>query len=240
MPRKVIQGHNDLLTRFPQIASQSDGWDPSLYAAFGYHKMPWECPKGHKWLARIQDRTSKGNGCPCCGGWAVIEGENDLKTKFPDIAKEAHGWNPSKFKYGSDKKKMEWMCSEGHIFYSTINNRTNGGRGCPYCAVYGFRPSKPAWMYLMEREFDQQIGITNNPKTRISTHKRDGWMLIEMAGPAVGAKVQELEATVKRWLKANNLRIEGTHENWRKDSLTVASLAEIAALAGVDEWESVW
>ena len=92
----------------------------------------------------------------------------------------------------------------------------------------------------MEREFDQQIGITNNPKTRISTHKRDGWMLIEMAGPAVGATVQELEATVKRWLKANNLRIEGTHENWRKDSLTVASLAEIAALAGVDDWGSVW
>ena len=240
MPRKVIQGHNDLLTRFPHIASQSDGWDPSLYAAFGYHKMPWKCPKGHKWLARIQDRTSKGNGCPCCGGWAVIEGENDLQTKFPDIAKEAHGWNPSKFKYGSDKKKMEWMCPEGHIFYSTINNRTNGGRGCPYCAVHGFRPSSPAWMYLMEREFDQQIGITNNPKTRISTHKRDGWVLTEMVGPAVGAKVKELEATVKRWLKANNLRIEGTHENWRKDSLTVASLAEIAALAGVDEWASVW
>lgn len=240
MPRKTIQGYNDLLTRFPGIASQSDGWDPSTYAAFSHYQMPWKCEKGHKWIARIQDRTAKSNGCPCCGGWAVIEGENDLQTKFPDIAKEAYGWDPSKFKYGSSKEKMDWICPAGHVFHSTINNRTNGGKGCPYCAVYGFRPSRPAWMYLMEKEFDQQIGITNSPKTRIPAHKKDGWSLIEMVGPADGAKVKELEATVKQWLKANNLRIKGTHENWRKDNLTVGSLAEIALMAGVDEWETVW
>lgn len=95
-------------------------------------------------------------------------------------------------------------------------------------------------MYLMERALDQQIGITNAPQIRIPTHKRDGWSLIEIVGPADGAKVKDLEAAVKQWLKANNLRIEGTHENWRKDSLTVRSLAEIAALAEVDDWESVW
>lgn len=95
-------------------------------------------------------------------------------------------------------------------------------------------------MYLMEKEFDQQIGITNAPQTRIPAHKKDGWVLIEMVGPANGAKVKELEATVKQWLKANNLRIKGTHENWRKDDLTVGSLAEIALMAGVDEWEMVW
>jgi hypothetical protein len=240
MPRKVVLGHNDLLTRFPAIASQSDGWDPSIYAAFSAHKLPWICEKGHRWVARIQDRTAKGNGCPCCGGWAVIEGENDLQTKFPDIAKEAHGWNPSKYKYGSDKEKMSWICGRGHIFYSTINNRTNGGRGCPYCAVYGFRPGRPAWMYLMERELDQQIGITNAPHTRMPAHKKDGWLLVEMVGPADGTKVKEAEAVVKQWLKVNGLRIKGTHENWLKEDLTVGSLAEIAAMAGVDGWEAIW
>ena len=240
MPRGVIQGCNDLLTRFPVVASQSDGWDPSAYAAFSCYKMPWRCEKGHKWIAAIKDRTAKNNGCPCCGGWAVIEGENDLRTKFPDIAKEAYGWDPSKFKYGSDKEKMAWICAQGHIFYSSINNRTNGGRGCPSCAVYGFRPSKAAWMYLMEREYDQQIGITNVPKTRIPTHKREGWILVELMGPADGEKVKELEAIIKQWLKTNNLRIDGTHENWRKDDLMVESLEQIALKAGVDEWELIW
>ena len=95
-------------------------------------------------------------------------------------------------------------------------------------------------MYLMEREYDQQIGITNVPKTRISTHKREGWALVELIGPADGAKVKKLEATIKQWLKTNNLRIEGTHENWRKDDLRVESLEQIALKAGVDEWESIW
>lgn len=240
MPRPVVQGVNDLLTRFPEIAKQSDGWNPSAYAAFSHHQMPWMCDKGHKWIARIQDRTAKGNGCPCCGGWAVIKGENDLQTKFPNIAREAHGWDPSKYKYGSDKKKMEWICSEGHIFYSTINNRTNGGRGCPYCAVYGFRPSRPTWMYLMQRKEEQQIGITNSPKTRIATHKRNGWHLVEILGPADGTTVMNMEATIKKWLKLHDLRIKGTHENWRTDDLRIDCLRSIATLAGIDGWDEAW
>ena len=31
-------------------------------------------------------------------------GINDLKTKFPEIAEEADGWNPSSFSTGSEKK----------------------------------------------------------------------------------------------------------------------------------------
>lgn len=240
MPRPVVKGVNDLLTKFSEVAAEADGWDPSIYAAFGRHKMPWRCPKNHKWNARIQDRTSKGNNCPCCGGWAVIVGENDLQTKFPEIAKEAHGWNPSEFKYGSDKKKMEWMCKEGHLFYSTINNRTNGGRGCPYCAVYGYQPSRPAWMYLMEREGEQQIGITNSHKSRISTHKRSGWQLRELLGPADGTAVMNAKAQIKQWLKASNLRIDGTHENWSTNDLVVDSLRNIAELASVDHWDLTW
>ena len=92
----------------------------------------------------------------------------------------------------------------------------------------------------MERELDQQIGITNAPHTRMPTHRKDGWVLIEMVGPADGTKVKEAEAVVKQWLKANGLRIKGTHENWLKEDLTVRSLAEIALIAGVDGWEAIW
>jgi DNA-directed RNA polymerase subunit RPC12/RpoP len=237
--RLPITGKSDLLTSFPSVAAEACGWNPSEYTSFSGAKKPWQCSNGHQWNSTIADRTHKGRNCPYCNGSKLIKGVNDLLTKFPAIAAEACGWDPSLVKYGS-KQEKEWICSDGHIYKATVNHRTNMKSGCSLCATYGFHSDRPAWMYLMERAFDQQIGITNAPQTRIPTHKRDGWMLVEMVGPAVGAKVQELEATVKRWLKANNLRIEGTHENWRKDSLTVASLAEIAALAGVDEWESVW
>jgi hypothetical protein len=95
-------------------------------------------------------------------------------------------------------------------------------------------------MYLMERNDDQQIGITNAPKTRLATHKRSGWLLVEILGPSDGAKVLSAESAIKQWLKGNSLQIEGTRENWKKTDLVVASLAEIALLAGLDNWDSLW
>ena len=38
---------------------------------------------------------------------------NDLKTKFPVIAAEADGWDPSKV-FGGSTKKRNWICNEGH------------------------------------------------------------------------------------------------------------------------------
>ena len=95
-------------------------------------------------------------------------------------------------------------------------------------------------MYLMETDSDQQIGITNSPKTRIAAHKRKGWRLIEILGPADGTKVMNAESQIKHWLKQNKLRIDGTHENWSKENLKVKSLRNIASIAGIDDWESIW
>lgn len=235
MPRPVIKGKNDLLSKFPLVATQADGWNPEIYAAFSHWKMPWICDEGHKWSARIQDRTSKSNGCPCCGGWAVIEGENDLKTKFPEIAAEAYGWDPSKIKYGSDKEKKAWICPEGHIFFSTVNNRTNGGRGCPYCKEGGYQRSKPAWIYLVTREGEQKVGISNVPKIRLATHRRNGWKLLELQGPMDGELVLQIESSIKRWLKQKEILISGTQENWRTDDMKVCSILDLASRAMLDE-----
>lgn len=95
----------------------------------------WLCPKcGHEWEASPNNR-SKGVGCPCCSGRVPKIGENDLKTLFPDIAKE---WDYEK---NGDLKpeqflpksgiKVWWRCSIcGNEWYTEIRNRTNG-HGCP-------------------------------------------------------------------------------------------------------------
>ena len=56
-----------------------------------------------------------------------------LSVTHPELAKEADGWDPSEFSYGSDKK-VNWKCSKGHIFQATVVNRSrkNGGN-CPIC-----------------------------------------------------------------------------------------------------------
>jgi uncharacterized Zn-finger protein len=64
-----------------------------------------------------------------------------LSVTHPELAKEADGWDPSKFSYGMNIK-VSWKCSKNHIFESIINTRALRGSGCPYCggkkALSGF------------------------------------------------------------------------------------------------------
>ena len=223
---KPIPGVNDLESQFPEIAAEAYGWDPATVTAHSSKKKDWRCSLGHIYNSQIASRTTNGNGCPICAGQKVLKGFNDLKTKFPEIAAEAYGWDPETVAAGAGKK-AKWKCSFGHIWIATINSRTNSGNGCPDCAEYGFKQEKDAWFYLMQRPGEQQIGITNDLKTRLKVHERNGWSLIECVGPAPGKTVLKAEVSLKRWLKDCIGVIEGTTENWSTATLEVNSLAEI-------------
>jgi len=56
-----------------------------------------------------------------------------LSKTHPKLAKEAHGWDPSKFSRGL-KNRMEWKCKLGHIYKSFISDCALKGSGCPYCS----------------------------------------------------------------------------------------------------------
>ncbi len=64
--RGLLSGFNDVLTLFPEIAAQADGWDPSLVLSGTHKKYQWKCAEGHKWSSVVKDRTSRGDGCPSC------------------------------------------------------------------------------------------------------------------------------------------------------------------------------
>ncbi len=55
-----------------------------------------------------------------------------LLDQFPEIAREADGWDPSRLTPGSNKK-MSWICKDGHRWDAYVNNRTKVGTRCPYC-----------------------------------------------------------------------------------------------------------
>jgi rubrerythrin len=65
-------------------------------------------------------------------------GDNDLKTRYPIIAKE---WHPSKngelkpedVSYGS-KKMVWWLCPKGHVYDMAVCKRTLRGSNCPICS----------------------------------------------------------------------------------------------------------
>jgi hypothetical protein len=115
-----------LVTTHPELASEAYGWDPAE-VTFGSNKqLPWKCNQGHIWSRSPNSRTqSKMTGCPFCNRIEVIVGENDFETEYPDLAKEAYGWNPSEYFSGSGKR-MKWKCPKGHIWDCEIYRRHSG------------------------------------------------------------------------------------------------------------------
>ena len=176
---------------------------------------------------------ARGRGCPVCAGRTLLQGFNDLLSQFPEVAKEADGWDPAATHTGSHNKKR-WVCSEGHKWVATVKDRTGDGNCCPFCADHGFNRDKDAWIYLMERPGEQQIGITNDLETRIKTHQGRGWNLMETVGPIYGDTAYKTERTLKDWLKKEIGTVKGTTENWVTSAMEVRSLADLKARSGVE------
>ena len=130
--QRTLSGFNDLTTKFPDIAAQAHGWDPTTVAPRSSKKMEWKCEVGHVSIAPVSSRTA-GNGCPYCSGSKTLAGFNDLATTHPQLAAEAHGWDPASVTKGSGKVK-EWKCNSGHVFRMSVVDRTANGLGCQFCS----------------------------------------------------------------------------------------------------------
>lgn len=138
------KGYNDLETIYPEIAKE---WHPTMNGDLtpsdvkpaSLNRVWWLCPIcNNAYQKRIMDRVKKGSKCNKCCDPKVIQGKNDIATKFPDLLKE---WNyeknypflPQNFSYGSTRK-FWWKCSKcNYEWMATALNRNNSGFGCPVC-----------------------------------------------------------------------------------------------------------
>ena len=237
--KKLVPGINDFATIFPLIAKEADGWNPALIFSGSNKRFNWICKLGHRWAATPNGRTSKNSGCPVCSGRTVLVGFNDLLTRFPELASEADGWDPTTIGIGSDAKR-KWKCPQGHRWVAVVGSRTRG-IGCPTCAQFGFDPSLPSYLYFLEQqEWEMfQVGITNDFKRRLAEHKKNGWKEIEVRGPMDGHLTQQWETAILRMLKAKGAdlsnskiagKFDGYSEAWSKSTFEVNSIKELMRL----------
>lgn len=137
-----FQPKDSLLAKNPKLAAE---WHPTKNApltpdsvgCYSNHKAWWICDKGHSWQAYIHNRAI-GAGCPYCAKHKAVEGEGDLQTAAPHIAKE---WHPSK--NGdlhpnevsvTSHRRVWWQCEYGHEWQAEIRNRTKYKHSkCPVC-----------------------------------------------------------------------------------------------------------
>ncbi len=130
--RQCLPGFNDLKTTNPKLALEAFEWDPTTVSSGSSQKMKWLCQVGHVYISPVS-RRSGGAGCTFCSNRKVLPGFNDLLKTHPLLALEADGWNPASIIAGNNKR-MNWQCKEGHKWTATVNSRSSGGKGCPYCS----------------------------------------------------------------------------------------------------------
>ncbi|MCQ2966901.1 MAG: hypothetical protein MJ250_09245 [Alphaproteobacteria bacterium] len=142
--QKVVEGINDLQSKYPNVAKE---WlqgknsivTPATITWGSNKKFWWKCGDcGYEWQARVSDRTRRHNGCPACANKVLFKGHNDLATTNPNIAQEWHptkngNLTPSDIVRGSGNK-VWWVCSKGHEYQQSVSQRISAGRGCPICA----------------------------------------------------------------------------------------------------------
>lgn len=138
--RRVLPGFNDLATTHPEIAAEADGWDPREVVAGSGQVRSWRCTQGHPpWSTKIGVHTGltlvsgRGTGCPFCSGRVPIPGVNDLATTHPELALQAHGWDPKTIKAAANCRRT-WRCPNGHTWTAYVFSRAKDDRGCPQCS----------------------------------------------------------------------------------------------------------
>jgi Zn finger protein HypA/HybF involved in hydrogenase expression len=164
---------------------------PRDVAPFSNKRVWWLCSMGHEWPAKVANR-SYGDICPYCGG-KKVSSDNCLQMINPTLAKE---WHPTKNGKLTPRdvtqgvgKKVWWLCSMGHEWTSTVNNRSKGN-GCPYCA--GQKVTAESCLQRINPTLSKEWHPTKNgsltPKdvTEFS-HKKVWWLC---------SKGHEFEATV--------------------------------------------
>lgn len=176
---RVIEGINDLATLKPELVqewSEKNEIKPTEVSIGSHKKVIWKCKQGHEWEASIKSRTVNGTGCSYCSHNKVLEGFNDLASRFPQIAAE---WSERNKPLTPDmineksRKNVWWKCKTcGYEWKSVIHSRVKG-LVCPVCAdrtvLAGYNDLATTDTYLLDEwDYERNKSITPTAVSRNS------------------------------------------------------------------------
>jgi Zn finger protein HypA/HybF involved in hydrogenase expression len=129
--RSLAELHPELLDEWNETEL-----NPANFGTGSGYKISWKCSTcEHKWVTKINARTS-GKNCPACANQAIhIDGRNSLASMFPNIASEWYfeDFTPAEVTHSSNKR-VSWKCNEcSHKWETSIANRTVRKSNCPAC-----------------------------------------------------------------------------------------------------------
>ncbi len=191
--KKVLVGVNDLATVFSGLMEEWDTElntiDPHNVAAQSDKEAYWVCRNNpnHRWSSQITNRTTKGAGCPFCSSNQLLIGDNDFKTRYPEVAKEwdyeKNDTRPEEY-FPSSTKVVWWKGGKcGHSWDMRIVDRTGKKpQGCPICAgkrvLIGFNdfPSQNPEVF---KEWDWERNKEDPYSLTVSSNKKVNWICVK-------------------------------------------------------------
>lgn len=123
---------------------------PDMIAAGSSQSVNWVCHTcGYEWEAPVYHRAKSHTGCPKCLGLVFEKGNNDLKSKNPELlidwdyeANSANNIFPDEIMFNSGKT-VNWVCHTcGYKWAIPLRNRTVQGCGCIQCGYETGRKTK--------------------------------------------------------------------------------------------------
>lgn len=140
-----------------QVASERDGFCLSSDYIGAREPLLWRCKYGHEWSASPVNITSKNSWCPYCAGQ---RGDNFTISKMNQVAQQRGGKCLST-EFHNSKSKLQWQCSENHVWEATPTNVINKNSWCPYCAGVRMTPERKVLRNSPKRE-KKPIGYWNS------------------------------------------------------------------------------
>jgi ribosomal protein L7Ae-like RNA K-turn-binding protein len=118
-------------------------------------KMLFRCKEGHKWEATFGNLRNQKSWCPLCS----YKKKSVDKLLSIDVAQKAaleRGGRCLSKKYVGIFERLEWECSSGHRWFSSLNSVRNQKTWCPHCHIYvGEEIVRSVFSYIFGMDFNK-------------------------------------------------------------------------------------
>ena len=167
------------------------------------------CKVHGSFMQRPADHLSNG-GCRFCGSEASVNSKRLTKEDFIEKSVIVHGvgvYNYDAVEYVNNSNHVKIFCNTHKLFFMQRPQGHMAGRGCPYCAERGYKPSLHGILYVLQSGNITKIGITNRSvRERLGEiNKSSGkdFRVIHQIKFSNGAIPQNIERNILSYLRLN-------------------------------------
>lgn len=222
---RIIAAHGLPLRKDGSVNGQSGGWSEAAavevaYLAGAYAIEPWIGSVNKSWMmqclncgcvagvqlnALLQGQSS----CDACG--RRITAEKKITANWADLLAGpdadwltgyvmAPHYSKALAARGMEQMHVQYVCPLGTAGEMRSADWKNGHR-CPCCAESGFKPDKPATLYLHTRKIGRRTVVMwgkTNDAGRLALHARNGWQLHSAWSADDGYEIDGFERSLNK------------------------------------------